>query len=183
MKRRETIIVVLMFVAIAYAAYSFIFDRPVDSGLKSNKTTGNHLVAISVGKSSGSGNKNKELRKFVAYVSKKINKKKSVVDMYILKMATAKWKRDPFLRSDIAIGSGLDDGAGFYKSKKEIIYSGYLKLGNKMLAVINGIEYEKGEMLETGVYHVSDMTPSAVVLKNSSNKTITLSFEKTIRDE
>jgi hypothetical protein len=182
MKRRETIIVVLMVVAIVYAAYSFIFDQPVERGPESNSTTGNPIT-ISVENSSGSGNKNKELRKFVATVFKKINKKKSVVDTHIIKMAIAEWKRDPFLRTDLDTESGLNGGAGFYKSKKEIIYSGYLKLGNKMLAVINGIEYEEGEMLETGVYFVSDITSSVVVLKNSSNKTITLSLQETIRDE
>ena len=171
MKRRETIIIILMIVAIVYAAYSFIFDQPEESSIPG-------ITSITE-----SGDASKGLSKFVARVLRKINKKNSVVDVHIIKMAMAEWKRDPFMSSDLYEESGIKGGRRFGKSKNEIIYSGYIKLGKKMLAVINGIEYEEGETLETGVYIVSDIMPSAVVLKNNVNKTITLPLEETIRDE
>ena len=49
-------------------------------------------------------------------------------------------------------------------------YTGYVRVGERSLAVINGREYQTGEQLESGGFEVGAITPEAVVLQDASHK-------------
>jgi len=44
-------------------------------------------------------------------------------------------------------------------------YSGYLEIGDRRLAIINGIEYETGDELAMGGYIVRGIYPNRVVIE------------------
>jgi hypothetical protein len=49
-------------------------------------------------------------------------------------------------------------------------YTGYIRVGERSLAVINGREYQIGEQLESGGFEVAEITPEAVVLSGVVRK-------------
>ena len=51
----------------------------------------------------------------------------------------------------------------------DIIYTGYLEMGPKRLAIINGMEYESGESLAKGGHTVGLIYPDKVVIVTRDN--------------
>jgi hypothetical protein len=68
------------------------------------------------------------------------------------------------LEEDRGLG-GLGGGAA------EFVYSGYMKLGNKLFAVINGVEYASGDELAEGGYRVQGIDKTFVVLERTDGST------------
>lgn len=57
-------------------------------------------------------------------------------------------------------------------------YSGFVELGSGKLAVIDGMEYQAGDSLESGGYKVVSVTPDQVVLESLANgQRITVLYE------
>jgi hypothetical protein len=84
---------------------------------------------------------------------------------YILERAEADWPTDPFLKSKLSTVPALGAGrAG--QGSADFVYTGYLDVGNRRLAIINGLEYLEGEQLETGGYVVRSIDPERVVLED-----------------
>jgi hypothetical protein len=61
----------------------------------------------------------------------------------------------------------------------QFVYSGYLKMGRRGIAIINGMEYEVGEAIEGAGYTVEQIAASKVVLgiSGSDNKFVLLLTE------
>ncbi len=58
-------------------------------------------------------------------------------------------------------------------------YTGYLEIGTRRIAVINGESYEAGEELEAGGYLVKRIRSSAVVIEEKgTGKDITVPLEE-----
>jgi hypothetical protein len=53
----------------------------------------------------------------------------------------------------------------------EFVYSGYMKLGNKLFAVINGVEYARGDELAEGGFSVQNIDKNFVVLERMDGST------------
>jgi len=49
-------------------------------------------------------------------------------------------------------------------------FTGFVRVGERSLAVINGREYQVGEQLESGGFEVSEISPDAVVLQGIVRK-------------
>ncbi len=49
-------------------------------------------------------------------------------------------------------------------------YSGFMQVGNRKLAIINGMEYEKGDQLVSGDFVVNQISPNQVVLWGITHK-------------
>ena len=49
-------------------------------------------------------------------------------------------------------------------------FTGFVRVGDRSLAVINGREYQVGEQLESGGFEVSEISPDAVVLQGIVRK-------------
>ncbi|WDP90796.1 MAG: hypothetical protein HUN04_14260 [Desulfobacter sp.] len=96
---------------------------------------------------------------------------------YTKKMAETPWPRDPFI-----VHTGTDKTVDQEEINPadlpEIIYSGYIRAGAAVLAVINGMEYTVGELVADIGYKVHNITPSKVVLLTESNKQITIYLQE-----
>ncbi len=96
---------------------------------------------------------------------------------HLILKSEASWNKDPFYKvTEIEMQAqkqeqGLPQGV-------EVIYSGFIKAGRNILAVINGMEYNIGEeLLELG-YRVICITPEAVRLWIGENHEVTIPLEE-----
>lgn len=87
----------------------------------------------------------------------------SEIDAYIIENISAKWTKDPLLntRKDNKYFSASSE---IPEVLKGITYSGYLQMGSRHLAIINGTEYETGEELEKGGVTVGNIYPNRVII-------------------
>jgi hypothetical protein len=62
-----------------------------------------------------------------------------------------------------------------------MIYTGFLRMDDKRLAIINGMEYEVGDSLEPGGFVIRSISAGRVVIAppGKKKKTITLPMEET----
>lgn len=81
---------------------------------------------------------------------------------YAIRAAESEWGGDPFSKTDGEAAAALP-GA---KPAGGFDYSGYLEMNNRRLAVIDGVEYEAGELLEGDGYKVKDIFPYMVVVES-----------------
>jgi len=146
--RREKIIVVITVLAALYGAYNFLFSS---SGMKSRTA----------------GVSRQELNSFITETFAGISRALLTPDdREILMQAATQWETDPFVRSTAPLTR---------KRKSEprrtpvetagITYSGYIKMGNRYLAIINGMEYEVGDRLEPEGHVVSLISPEKIVIR------------------
>ncbi|MCP3950613.1 MAG: hypothetical protein GY697_00090 [Desulfobacterales bacterium] len=136
MSRREKIIVGLMVAAILYGGYNFLFSGSA-GGKK--KSYGKPQVAVN---------------EFVAGLIKRFREADTTkTDAEIMEKSFAAWQKDPFL-----VVPKEKDSAEIPEKEPEIIaravstgafnYSGYMEMGKSRLAIINGIEYQEGDLLD-----------------------------------
>ena len=176
MPRREIIIIVLMIIAVLFGGYSFFFTSPSKTDIEEK---GKGLEA---------------LNKFIIDVVENLKKKDlSEADNYIIKQALAEWKKEPFVKPQLYVKLEEEEDSDqeeevITAQELNLIYSGYLEAVDKQLAIINGMEYEVGEMLGQEGYFIKSIFPTRVVIGIMGSKndiilpieeTDTLSLEKT----
>lgn len=156
MTTREKIIVGLMCLTILYGAFELF-------GNKSNKSNKSNKIVKST-------NPAKELKDFAESVTKKlIDEKVSDEYRYLITQAANEWNKDPFihsitpLRKQLLLPSMPQKPTGDSLTQN-YIYTGYLKLGSKKLAVINGREYAEGESFNTKGLYIKYIYPNKVVI-------------------
>ncbi len=144
-----------MLAVVIFGAYSLYFQSP---GAKP--------------KGSAAPQSNLSLDSFVAEIAQSL----SGLDLsgpsgYVMTQAETPWERDPFLESELRPANQKEDVAAETTNINSILtYSGYLKMGNRGLAIINGMEYEMGEVLDETGYIVKNITPTQVVVGMSGRK-------------
>ena len=86
------------------------------------------------------------------------------VDAYLAKRAETDWGNSPFWeRESYRVFAGNQEGvAGGVK----FVYSGYVDMEQKKIAIINGVEYQTGEALEVEGYELKSVMPESVLLVN-----------------
>jgi hypothetical protein len=156
------IILGVMGVAILFGTYELFFAK------------GKKPVTIDAGKNIT------ELNTFISEMTAAIGKDTpSPVDAYMIKRAEAGWARDPFYErktyKDWAVTVTKEPaqaaGAGGAPTQKnQFNYTGYVALGNKQIAIINGIEYGVGDALDVEGYILKGIHPSRVVIFNKESK-------------
>ncbi len=158
MTTREKIIVGVMCLTIFYGAYELIGSG--GGGEKKRVTA-------------PKANPLEELRGFVAEVTQKMVKKKMSVEyQYMVERAGMDWVKDPFiassalLKEQATVASSAASGMQSSAPAPDYTYTGYLELGAKRLAVINGMEYTTGESIGTQGYYIKSIAPNKVVLGN-----------------
>ncbi len=147
MAKREKVILILMFLAIVGGGYSLFFtSSPPKISFDSSKQGGT--------------------KSFVTDLTNKMaNKDISESSRYIISRAKAELKKDPFIRSEMAIMAKADRELAVTSVQKvDFTYSGYLNMGMKSLVVINGMDYEAGDDLEQDGYFVKNIFPTKVVI-------------------
>jgi len=148
MTRREKIIVGAMLLAVIYAVYVLFLAEPRKPTFFAQSTGGSQLESLNA---------------FITKVAEGTRYRLSKTEAYILKKAQEKWVRDPLveMRSD---QPARQEKAQPQVLKGSMKYSGFLQLGKRRLAIINGMEYESGEKLEPGGYMIGGIYPNHVVL-------------------
>ena len=170
MKKREKIIVSFTVIAVLYGVYTYLWVQPdkvtkpkaVTSGDTVEKLNGLVKNATSVLKDSAEG---------------------SIANAYIIAMAENEWLSDPFYKKKKAVGPGKSDVKGDKNGvvkdalpEVDFRYTGYLEVGTKRMAIINGVDYETGGRLVPGGFVVREIYPAKVVIAERGGRSITIPF-------
>jgi len=151
-----------MVLAVVYGVYTLFFSAPRE-------------VSIS------SGDKQLEaLNSFIAKVADKTKAGLSQEQTYILQKARAEWQQDPFVRIRPKLTREEEEDRQPLVLKSKILYTGFLQMGDKRLAIINGTEYEVGDRLEPEGLVVRAINSNHVVIAapDKKNKTVILPMEE-----
>jgi hypothetical protein len=164
LKKRESIIIVIALLAAGYGALDYlVLSRP---SAKKPDTQGQERQA--------------ELAAFVQ-VSQAQLATLSGPDTkrirYRIEKAEAAWENDPF--EVLAVTeAGLTDESQGAQAALDLHYSGYIKAGSKAMAVINGMEYNVGDLLLDSGYMVAGIFPDRVVLVTETSSEILIPLEE-----
>lgn len=142
MSKREKIIVCLMIGSVVFGAYHF-------RALYSSKI---NLKALSP---QNIENTIKNIKEPEIVLSEK--------EQYILKQAPVPWGQDPFIAPISQEQKQLKKPV-LPPVPKDLKYSGYMKMGDRILAIIDGMEYQVGETLLKSQYMIADISPRQVVI-------------------
>jgi hypothetical protein len=157
MTNREKIIVGLMLLTVAYGVYALFFEGKA----KSSTTT---LASVSATKQL------ENLNAFIAKIAEASKAGLSKEDKYIISRAESPWKQDPL--TTVELTERPQDE--IMQQKQQVVkstgpqlnasYTGFMQMGDKKFAIINGLEYTTGDELEQGGFVVRSITPRQVVI-------------------
>ena len=162
MSKREKILIALMLLAAIYGIYAWFLSSPQPAATLNDD------------------NEQKVLKAFIIKVAQKTATGLSSNQAYVLQKAETKWKRDPLIQIEPKTSEQEEDSQQSVITSK-IMYTGFLRMGDKRLAIINGMEYEVGEILEPGGFAIRSISPSRVVIAppGRKKKTLILPMEET----
>ena len=116
-------------------------------------------------KLSASGSKLEEFNKFITKVAALTKGGLSIEDSYIIERIPVNWTKDPLLNTiqtfDFKPDEEKEDAT---PEKLGISYSGFMKMGKKSIAIINGLEYETGEELPDSGHIINQIYENKVVI-------------------
>ena len=171
MSKREKIILVVMALTLVYGAYALFLENPAP------------------GKPQPAAPESKfdTYNEFITRVAALVKGGVSPEETYIIEKIPVKWTRDPFLNTKTEGGAFKPEKEKLTEARQEaddstldLVYSGFLTMGDRNLAIINGIEYEKGEKLPEGGRIVEQIYPNRVVIgRTGSKRKITVKLEET----
>jgi len=152
MTTREKIIVGLMVLTVGYGAVELLLPR------------------AKIGPSaSGPAQSAEGLNAFITKVADAVKVGTAGAGNMVVQKAEAAWKQDPFMVIRKASTQVADKAASKepLKPVPNMAYSGFLEIGAKRLAIINGMEYEAGDRLGTGGFTVKSVLPTKVIMTSS----------------
>jgi hypothetical protein len=125
----------------------------------------------------------KELDALNAFITKVVARTKkglSEKQVYTIKKAETPWRQDPLLRIQPKMSEAEKAARQPLVLKTKLLYTGFLQMGNKRLAIINDLEYEVGDELEPGGLILRNIHPNHVVVgsPNHKNKKVVLPMEE-----
>ena len=160
MSKREKIILAVMAAAILYGVFSFTLG-------KSERGAADPQAAM------------KELNDFVVEVAAELNRKDSKTWDYVLTRAAAGWRNDPFrMLSQTVQKETLEVKNIPTPGDAPLAYTGFIIAGDRKLAIINGIEYETGDVIERGGYRVGAINEREVVIERGVGERLMLMIEE-----
>ena len=89
----------------------------------------------------------------------------------VIQKAEAAWKQDPFL--EIQKSKAPESTATRPQETARLpnlVYNGFIELGSKRLAIINGQEYEAGDKLNPGGFTIKSILPTRVVIVSAQGE-------------
>lgn len=143
-----------MLLTVVYGVYTVFFE---------GKRSVEPLAAM------GSAKELENLNSFITKIAEASKAGISEADKYIIDRAETEWSQDPL----ISVNLTNRPESEIQKSKEvtqvsipdlKVSYTGFMKMGDKTFAIINGVEYAAGDPLEQGDYMVRSITPSQVVI-------------------
>jgi hypothetical protein len=162
MSKREKILIGLSLVAVVYGIYVWFLSSPQQAA------------------TAFSDNDQKALKTFILKVAERTSNNLSKSQAYVLRKAETQWKQDPLIQIE---PKASEEGEELQEPvlTSEANYTGFLRMGEKKLAIINGMEYETGDILEPDGFIIRSISPSGVVIAapGKKMKTLTLPMEET----
>lgn len=157
LNKRQILILVVMLLAVLYGAYEFF-------------STGRKGRAVV-----NTAKKAADLNAFIGDITVSLTKDTpSPVDAYMIKRAEAGWFRDPFyepkndreeaIAKEAAHAQQVQAAATALKG--QFNYTGYVDMGRKKIAVVNGNEYVTGDALDVDGYVLNGIYPTKIVIYN-----------------
>lgn len=105
---------------------------------------------------------------FVQKVIKKFKEDTTLAkELFAIRSAGRKWINDPFLSSDARLSDTYqrdvsENTAAPSDAQLKLVYSGFLEVGARRLAIINGMEYSSGEAIDARGYYLRRIQPRQV---------------------
>ena len=161
LNKRQLIILGVMLLAVFYGAYQFF-----STGRK-----GQAVVAPA--------KKAADLNTFIGDITLALTKDaSSPVEAYMIKRAETEWLRDPFYEPKNDREDAIAKEAAHAQQveaattalKGQINYTGYLDMGLKKIAIVNGNEYVTGDALDVGGYVLNGIYPTKIVIYNKESR-------------
>jgi hypothetical protein len=105
----------------------------------------------------------KSLQEFASLTGEELKKADlTETQAYILERASAEWPSDPFLGRKLTAAKA--ESAKAAEIPAALAYTGFVIAGHARLAVINGMEYQVGEMVQGSELIVQAIDPQNVVV-------------------
>jgi hypothetical protein len=157
MTTREKIIVGLMVLTVGYGAIELLLPRA---------KTG---PATTLPAQSSEG-----LNVFITKVADAVKAGGGDSGSLVIQKAEAAWQQDPFMVIRKATPKDTETATPTAPARPlpNMTYSGFLDIGGKRLAIINGMEYEAGERLATGGLTVKSVWPTKVIMTSSQGEIV-----------
>jgi hypothetical protein len=159
MTKREKIIIVTMILTILYGTYELFIGVP---SKKAKRVKAVSAVSESV-KTDNTGIVRSKLFSQMSDTLKEDDAARA--ETYVAGRAEDDWKGDPFSSAHIVRSERKDVSIGSLDEVK-LVYSGYLEIGSKKVAIVNGVDYTVGDELEMGGYTVKQISPASVTVVN-----------------
>lgn len=152
-----------MLVVVAYGIYNFFFTST------SPKNTADPVSRVA------------DVNKFVTDVAASLKIDDLKTNTYLLDQARAEWTNDPFLHTTlIPEAEVMVESPATQQPEMTYSYTGYLKMGDQKLAIINGAEYEQGdELIRGGVVVKSIESKQVIIGKPGEDDDIILPLKET----
>ncbi len=146
MTTREKVIVGLMVLTVGYGVIEYTLPR---------RNAGAPLTAPAEG-----------VNAFIAKVADTIKGASSEASALVIRKAEAAWTQDPFLeiRKPQATRPETAPPKDTARGPVNLIYSGFIEIGSRRMAIINGMEYEAGDIVNPGGYTLKSILPAKVLM-------------------
>ena len=151
------IILGLTAIVVLYAAVDFLMPKKRDTAADMRQQT-------------------EELNLFITTLAAGMGKdtSKNLLPL-IFSRAEKEWTRDPFL-DETSYKSWTQAKVPIKEAvaapKIEFVYTGYLEVNKKRIAIINGVEYTEGEELDIKGFVLKGVSPTRVVIENHGTKAL-----------
>jgi hypothetical protein len=155
--KRQILVLGVMLLAILYGAYELFFTVQKKQAAVTAKTA-------------------TDLNAFIGNITATLTKEApSPVVAYTIKRLEADWLRDPFYeprndREEAVAKEAAQTQALSASAKSQLNYTGYVDMGHKKIAVVNGNEYIVGEDLDVGGFILNDIYPVKIIIYNKENR-------------
>lgn len=146
MTNREKVIVGLMVLTVGYGVIEYTMPR---------RNAGPPLTAPAEG-----------VNAFIAKVADTIKAASSDASALVIRKAEAAWTQDPFLEirkpQPARAEAAAPKEAG--RGPVSLVYSGFIEIGSRRMAIINGMEYEAGDIVNPGGFTLKSILPAKVLM-------------------
>jgi hypothetical protein len=146
-----------MLLTVAYGVYALFFEGK-------GKSSPTSIAAVSATQQL------ENLQAFIAKVAEASKAGLSKEDKYIISRAESAWKQDPLTtveltdRPENEINRQKKQVAQSTGPQLNVSYTGFMQMGDKKYAIIDGLEYAAGDELAQGGFVVRSITPNQVVI-------------------
>jgi hypothetical protein len=108
------------------------------------------------------GQSTEGLNAFIGKVSDAVRTATADASATVIQKAEAAWKQDPFMviRKAQTLPAEKSPVKEPVRPLPAMTYSGFLEIGSKRLAIINGMEYEAGDKLSVGRVTIKSFCPT-----------------------